>query len=56
MRKPFDVLAEGFISTDTRGDCLNLERGVAIQPYVTTFLHPPEPHILRIDSMMREVT
>jgi len=28
---------------------------MAIQPYVATFLHPPEPYILRIDSMMREV-
>ncbi len=25
---------------------------MAVQPYVTTFLHPPEPYILRIAGMM----
>ena len=35
-----------------RGDWRNLEKIVAMQPYVTTFLHRPEPYILRIASMM----
>lgn len=35
-----------------RGDWQNLEPSVAVHPYVTTFLHPPEPYILRIGSMM----
>jgi len=37
-----------------RGDCPNLEPSVAVRPYVTMFLHPPEPYILRIDNMMRQ--
>ena len=52
-RKPFDFFAERPLFETTRGDCPNLEPDVAVQPYVTTFLHPPEPHILRIDNMMR---
>jgi len=35
-----------------RGDWRNFEPIVAMQPYVTTFLHRPEPYILRIASMM----
>ena len=36
-----------------RGDCRNFEPSVAVQPYVTTFLHPPEPYIFNIINMPR---
>jgi len=36
-----------------RGDCPNLEPSRAVQPYVAMFLAPPEPHVLRIDNMIR---
>ena len=52
-RKPFDVLAEGPILKQSRGDCPNFEPSEAVGPYVSTFLHPPEPHILRIGSILQ---
>ena len=51
-KKPFDVFAERPFLKTGRGDRRNFEPIVAMQPYVTTFLHRPEPYILRIASMM----
>ena len=52
-RKPFSFLTERLPVRLSRGDCPNLERNVVFQPYVTMFLHPPAPHILRINELWR---
>ena len=53
MRQPFDVLAEGLVPTDGRGDWPDFERFEAVGRYLDTFLYPPEPYILRIGSMLQ---
>ena len=53
MRKPFDVLAEGLVLADGRGDWPNFEPFEAIGRYLKTFFRPPEPYILRIGAMLQ---
>jgi hypothetical protein len=52
-RKPFSFLTERLPVRTSRGDWRNLER--EIQPYAAVFLHGPQPHILRIRSIMAKV-
>jgi len=48
MRKPFDVLAEGLISRESRGDCRSFEpSGPAWDETLAPLLERPEPHVLR---------
>jgi len=52
-RKPLDLLPNPTAVSSSRGDWQNFKREV--QPYAAVFLHGPQPHILRIRSIMAEV-
>ena len=55
MRKPFDLLAKGLVSKDSRGDWPDFEpsEGV-VTPFILPFLNSPEHHFLVADRIYRE--
>lgn len=52
-KKLFDVLAEGPILRQSRGDCRNFEPARAVAPFAGPFLGPVEPFILTADRLAR---